>query len=158
MLHNLRGKRHSKKRALCRSGERGAVRWTTTHQRRKAMERKNVKSNAKPAVAIRATKATKGRLAAEPTGCQFDVEWRMLTSTAGMTQVWIPTKEYRRVAAALAKLTRSEAKLANLRARKQSIGVTHVCRGTCGGGWCKEVDVPQPGASLLTECQCAYFV
>lgn len=138
------------------------------------MKHQAVKSKAKDAVVALATKATrkskpavaapvarktgKARLAAEPTGCQFIVEWKMLTRTAGMTQVWIPTKEYRRVAAALAKLTRSETKRANLRARKQSIGVTHVCRGTCGGGWCKEVEIPQPEASLVTVCECAYFV
>lgn len=100
----------------------------------------------------------KARLAADDTGCQFVVEWKMLTSTAGMTQVWIPTKEYKRVAAGLSKLTKSEAKRANLRARKQPLGVTHVCRGTCSGGWCKEVEIPQPGASLVTVCECAYFV
>jgi hypothetical protein len=106
-----------------------------------------------------ATKARrKARSAGDDGGCKFVVEWKMLASTRGMTQVWIPTKEYKRVAAALAKLTRSEVKRDNLRARRQSIGVTHVCSGTCGGGWCKEVEIPQPGASLVTVCECAYFV
>ena len=75
-----------------------------------------------------------------------------------MTQVWIPTKEYRRIASVFLKLTKSEETKANLRARKATIGVTHICKGTCGGGWCKEVDVPQPGESLVTACECSYFV
>jgi hypothetical protein len=102
-------------------------------------------------------KPGKTEIANNGTGCKFVAEWRLLRSTAGMTQVWIPTKEYKRVAAALSKFTKSEAIKAKLRARKMSVGVTHVCSGTCGGGWCKEVEVPQPD-SLLTECQCAYFV
>ena len=82
----------------------------------------------------------------------------MIANTRGMTQVWIPTKVYKRIAAGLAKLTKSAEKRANLRARKQSIGVTHVCSGTCGGGWCREVEIPQPEESLVTVCECAYFV
>lgn len=105
----------------------------------------------------KAFKKTAG-LAAGGSGCTFVPEWRMLTNTKGMTQVWIPTAEYKRIAAGFAKLTASRAMRANLRARRQAIGVTHTCKGTCGGGWCKEVEIPQPELSLVTVCECSYFV
>lgn len=145
------------------------------------MEKRSAKGAAKPAGAAGvarapartvkakapAAKAAAGRAAKSPAtarraagdeGCKFVAEWRMIANTRGMTQVWISTKEYKRIAAGLAKLTKSAEKRANLRARKQPIGVTHVCSGTCGGGWCKEVEIPQPGESLVTVCECAYFV
>lgn len=123
------------------------------------MTKTPAQSKSTPAAARRGTPPPrKPRLAAGDTGCKFVAEWKLLTSTARMTQIWIPTKEYKRVAAALLKLTQSEVAKANLRARRATIGVTHACKGTCGGGWCKEVEIPQPGASLVTVCECAYFV
>lgn len=101
---------------------------------------------------------TPDRRAGADTGCVFVPEWRMLTSTAGMTRVWISTKEYDRIATAFATLTKSPATGARLRARRQSIGVTHKCSGTCVGGFCGESEVPQPDLSLVTVCECKYFV
>jgi hypothetical protein len=92
-----------------------------------------------------------------PTGCGYVVEWRPLTSLEGMTPVWIPNAQYEKVAAALAKKTKDKHARKLLRARAHPLGVTHVCRGTCSGGWCNEVEIPQPDAAVYV-CECSYFV
>ncbi len=115
--------------------------------------RKARKAKTRPGSAPR----PKRRAAAGATGCKYVAEWKFHRSTAGMTQVWVSTRQYKKVVAALLKLAKSPTTKGQLRARRLSVGVTHVCGGTCGGGWCKEVLVPETD-SVATACECAYFV
>jgi hypothetical protein len=96
--------------------------------------------------------------ASAASGCSFVVEWKLLTTLAGMTPVWIPDEMYKKVAASF--LTKTKGKYARrlLRARMAPIGVWHTCKGTCDGGWCKEVILQPDALSALSTCECSYFV
>jgi hypothetical protein len=91
---------------------------------------------------------------AEPTGCKYVVEWSPLRNTRGFVQVWVPEEAYARAAKSLLKKTKDPHARAMLRQKMLPLGVTHVCSGTCGGGWCKEVEA-HPGSFV---CECSYFV
>lgn len=90
----------------------------------------------------------------EPTGCRYIVKWSPLKSTRGFVQVWVPEKTYAKVAASLLKKTKDRYARALLRRKMAPLSVVHTCSGTCGGGWCKEVE-PYPGSFV---CECSYFV
>lgn len=96
--------------------------------------------------------------AAAHSGCSFVAEWKLLDSFEGMTQVWIPDAMYEKVAASFLAKTEGDCEQRMLRARKAPIGVWHVCKGTCGGGWCKEVILQPDGLSAVSVCECSYFV
>lgn len=94
-----------------------------------------------------------------PTGCGYVVEWTPLTSIEGMTPIWISNAQYEKVAAALAKKTKDKHQRKLLRARAHPIGMTHVCSGTCSGGWCEEKEVPpDDDTAVAYVCECGYFV
>jgi hypothetical protein len=97
--------------------------------------------------------------ASDESGCKFVAEWKLLTSLAGMTPVWIPDEMYERVAASFL-TTKAEDEYATrlLRARMAPMGVWHTCKGTCYGGWCKEVILQPDELSALSVCECSYFV
>jgi hypothetical protein len=97
--------------------------------------------------------------ASEESGCKFVAEWKLLTSLEGMTPVWIPDEMYERVAASFL-TTKAEDEYATglLRARMAPMGVWHTCKGTCSGGWCKEVILQPDELSALSVCECSYFV
>jgi hypothetical protein len=95
--------------------------------------------------------------------CTYTVTWKMLDSTKGLTQVWVPNKIYDRVAANFAKKARSAYAKKLLRQRMAPLSITPVCGGTCEGGWCKEIPLsgaplPKNGLSDVYVCECTYFV
>lgn len=104
----------------------------------------------------RASKQKARRASADT--CGFVVEWKLLKSLAGMTPVWIPDRMYKKVAASF--MTKAKGQYARrlLRARMAPIGVWHVCKGSCEGGWCKEVILQPDPFSALSICECQYFV
>jgi len=102
------------------------------------------------------TKRSRG--ATDDAGCDFVVEWKVLKSLDGMTPIWIPTEAYERVAKALLSKTKDRYARRMLRARMAPLGVWHVCKGTCSGGWCKERVLVPDEFSALSVCECQYFV
>lgn len=95
--------------------------------------------------------------------CTYTVTWKMLDSTKGLTQVWVPNKVYDRVAANFAKRARSAYAKKMLLQRMAPLSITPVCGGTCEGGWCKEIPLsgaplPKNGLSDVYVCECTYFV
>jgi hypothetical protein len=105
----------------------------------------------------RALKKKAVRASAE-SGCSFVVEWKLLKSLAGMTPVWIPDEMYKKVAKSFLTKTKGQYARRLLRARMAPIGVWHTCKGTCAGGWCKEVILQPDELSALSICECSYFV
>ena len=104
---------------------------------------------------MKAKKQARRRAASAGTsGCKYVVEWKQLTTLTGYTQVWVPTAAYDKAAKQFIKREKSRYGKTLLRRRMAPLGVTHVCKGTCGGGWCKEVQ--HPGGAFL--CECSYFV
>lgn len=95
---------------------------------------------------------------AEPTGCNYSVKWTLLANTKGYVQVWVPAKQYDKAAAYFAKRAKGRYAKNLLRQRMAPLGVEHTCGGTCGGGWCKEHEIPQGVSSAVFVCECAYFV
>ena len=88
------------------------------------------------------------------TGCNYEITWSPLRSTAGYVQVWVPQKAYDRAAKVLLRKARGTYARTLLRRRLAPLGVVHVCKGTCAG-WCGESQ-PRPD-STATICECKYF-
>ena len=105
----------------------------------------------------RALKKKAVRASAE-SGCSFVVEWKLLKSLAGMTPVWIPDEMYKKVAKSFLTKTKGQYARRLLRARMTPIGVWHTCKGTCYGGWCKEVILQPDALTAVSICECSYFV
>lgn len=104
------------------------------------------------------TATRRARGAGATTGCTYVPEWRVLSSTRGYVQAWVPRAAYDRAMRYFVRMAKDEATKQRLRRRAIPVGVTHTCSGTCDGGWCKEVEIPQSATSAVYVCECSYFV
>jgi hypothetical protein len=98
------------------------------------------------------------RALAAATGCGYSVQWKLLKSFAGMTPIWIPDREYKKIAASFLRKTKGEYARRMLRQRMAPIGVSLTCKGTCDGGWCKEIIEIDTPDIRVASCGCRYFV
>jgi hypothetical protein len=98
------------------------------------------------------------RASAASSGCGYSVRWSLLKSIAGMTAIWIPDREYKKVAASFLTKTKGQYARRMLRQRMAPIGVSIKCGGTCEGGWCKEVILIDTPDVQHARCECQYFV
>jgi hypothetical protein len=119
------------------------------------MKKSRRRTTSKPA------RAPKKASSAEKDTCgKAKSTWTILASTKGLTQVWVPTKDYDRVAKDFIKRNKDKTLRRLLKARMAPLSLEADCKGKCDGGWCKAliIDDDREGGVLGYTCECAYFV
>ena len=107
---------------------------------------------------IRLKRRGSGRALAAEDKCDYIVTPSPEPEISGMVPVWLPIRTYDVFADLLMPTVKGEYGRKLLRRRAAPMGLDATCGGTCGGGWCKERELPGEETSAAYVCECQYFV
>lgn len=112
---------------------------------------------------LRVDLRTKARTARRATGksqdtCDYVVTPDPMPELKGMVQVWVPVRTYDALATPVLGGVKGTYARALLRRRMAPLGLDAECKGTCYGGWCREVPVSGDESAAVYVCECSYFV
>ena len=90
--------------------------------------------------------------------CDYVVTPDPMPEISGMVQVWVPVRTYDALATPVLRNVKGAYARTLLRRRMAPLGLDAECKGTCYGGWCREVPVSGDESAAAYVCECSYFV